>query len=241
MLHESELHGAFIEAFPRYVATTLHAQGVEVDELVADAIIDGVAVLDRLLSQLESTPSAEQTAGPLELFAEALRPVSRALDTAGVQPRPRARGLALHPWDTHGLVPGSSKVLGERAHTAHLTWGVHKAQALGAFAGGLPATKPGVLVLCRPEDADRLAAAVANAGYRWIDRPEAGGVLALVDVAVDSSPMAITEAVATGHRVIAYGEIDDLQRVGLLASGIWRTATRHQVLDDLVGILPTIA
>lgn len=240
MTHGSELHEAFIEAYPRYVATTLHGAGVEVDELVADAIIEGVTVLDRLLSQLESTPSVGQTAGPLELFAEALRPVSRALDTAGVEPRTPGRVLALYPWDTHGLVPGSSNVLGERAHTAHLAWGVTKAQAVGAFGSGRDGTRPGVLVLCRAQDADRIGVAVDHAGYRWVDRPDAGGVVALVDVSIAGAATAIAEAVTADHRVIAFGEIDDLQRVGILAAGAWKTATREQILDNLEALLPTI-
>jgi hypothetical protein len=81
---------------------------------------------------------------------------------------------------------------------------------------------------------------VDHAGYRWVDRPDAGGVVALVDVSIAGAATAIAEAVTANHSVIAFGEIDDLQRVGILAAGAWKTATREQILDNLEALLPTI-
>jgi hypothetical protein len=241
MSNQSELHEAFVEVYPRYVATVLHQGGIEVDELIADAIVEGTAVLDGLLMRLEAVPPAEQIYSPLELFAESLRPINRALDTAGVEPKGAAMGLALYPWDVHGLVPGSSKVLGERAHAAHLAWGVSKAHALGAFSSVERPVRPGVLVLCRPEDVRPLEVSLAEAGYRWVDNPTGGAVVALVDDDVSDADAAVAEAIATDHRVVVYGEIDDIRGLGLAAAGVWKTASRSQVLNDLEAVLPSIA
>lgn len=241
MSNHSELHDAFIEAYPRYVATVLRQQGVDIDELVADAIVEGVSVLDGLLTRFARVPLIEQSSSPLELFAESLRPIGKALDTAGIQPRSATAGLNLHPWDVHGLVPGSSKVLGDRAHSAHLAWGVSKAHALGAFDASSRPIRPGVLVLCRQDDARALDDSIALAGYRWVDSPHDGAVVAIIDDRVDGSDAAVAEAVATGHRVVVYGDIDDIRRVGLAAAGVWRTVSRSQILHDLEAVIPLIA
>lgn len=241
MSYQSELHEALVEAYPRYVAAVLYQNGIEVDEFLGDAIVEGVAVLDGLLTRFEDVPPSGQMYSPLELFAEALRPVGRALDIAGIIPKAATAGLALHPWDVHGLVPGSSKVLGDRAHNAHLAWGISKAHALGALSGDNRPAAPGALVLCRSQDVGALEAGLVAAGYRWVDTPHDGAVVALVDVEVPDSDAAVAEAIATGHRVVAYGEIDDLRTVGLSAAGVWKTASRAQVLDELATLLPAIA
>ena len=81
---DSELHAAFCEAYPLYVARTLVGSGVEVVDVIADAIVEGTMILGDSLSALEAAKPADQRSSPLELFRQALRPVDAALATIGV-------------------------------------------------------------------------------------------------------------------------------------------------------------
>jgi len=67
----------------------------------------------------------------LELFQEALRFPTYALEQAGNQPvgRDEIATNAL-PGDRFGLAPASSRDLGEEAWMAHLSWGAAKAAAI---------------------------------------------------------------------------------------------------------------
>lgn len=236
----TELRESFVEAYPVYVARVLHQRGIEMVEIIADAVVEGVAVLDGLLARFGGDAPVEQTHSPLELFAEALRPVDRALGTVGVAPAPGSPAN-LHPWDVYGLAPGSSAVLGERARAAHLAWGVAKASALGVFTETGRSTRPGILVLCDGSDREQIETGIDSAGYSWADAPDPGVVVALVDDAVASSDAAIAEALDRGTRVIVYGELDDLRTIALSAQGVWKCATREQVLHHLSELLPSIA
>ena len=81
-----DVRRSFVDAYPRYVASLLASRGVQVDDLLADAIVEGAAVLDGLLTTLESIDPVDQVSSPLELFREALRPIDRALTLLGMPP-----------------------------------------------------------------------------------------------------------------------------------------------------------
>lgn len=235
------LKEAFVAAYPRYVARILIERGVEVSELIADAIVDGTAALDGLLAQLIDTPMTEQRHSPLELFRESLRPVDLALAASGV-PRPTIDGAQrrLHPWDAYALCPGSSQALGESAHDAHLCWGIRKAMVVGAFSQQVAPDRPMVALLCREDDRDHLSVSLRAAGYRPTDGMEDELVFALVDV--DNKPDVVSGLVESGVRVVAYGDqITDMTTIGLKASGVWKIVPRSSVLTRLDTIVPIIA
>ena len=172
------LRTALVAAYPPYVAGWAQSHGVEVDDVVADAVVEGTSVLDGLLSTFEATPPEDQRQSPLELFREALRPVDRALRTLGI-PFPRDGGaIRLATWDDYGLSPGSSQVLGPEAHEAHLRWGVQRVALM---------TRTGVLLV--GDSTGRLRVAVELAGYR---QGGPGDRIAVVDVD-NADPQAIRE------------------------------------------------
>ena len=216
----SELHGLLVAEYPRYVARVLESRGIAVDEMIADAIVEGVAVLDGLLTTFDRTPALEQRTSPLELFREALRPVDHALAVAGVTAPSaggRPRSLA---WDRYDLAPGSSQVLGGEVHEAHMRWAIGKAQAIAPMVNRPTAT----IVGSAPGD-DRLTAAVEALGYAV----GADGAVLIVDADGPSANEAIAEAVRSERppsRIIAHGRtIDDLRGTALRALGA------HVVVD----------
>ncbi len=236
------LKEAFVVAYPRYVARILTERGIEVSELIADAIVDGTSVLDGLLGKLIDTPLHEQRHSPLELFRESLRPVDLALATSGV-PRPAIDGARreLHPWDAYVLCPGSSTVLGASAHDAHLRWGIRKAMVAGAYSQQVVPDRPAVALLCREDDREHLGASLREAGYRPTNSVEDGSVFALVDIDIDSDSDGVSAAMESGVRVIAYGDqVTDLTTTGLRAAGVWKVIPRSTVLTRLGTIVPII-
>lgn len=237
------LRDAFVAAYPQYVARLLVERGIEINELLADAIVEGTAVLDGLLTTLLATPPRKQRHSPLELFREALRPVDRALTTIGA-PRPADDGVQrrLHPWDGYGLSPGSSQVLGPAAHDAHLSWGIRKAMMVGAWSSPEPPDRPVAVLLCREGDRDQLAVALRAAGYGVSLEVGEGMAYALVDLDERTGSDAVQDLVRSGVRVVAYGDhITDLVSMGLQASGVWKVVARSAVLADLSLIVPMVA
>lgn len=236
-----EIRAAFVEAYPPYVAGCLSRRGIDMDPVVADAVVEGAAVLDGLLTTLARTPPEEQRQSPLELFRESLRPVSRALDTLGVDPPTGRRGASPVPvWDHHGLSPASPGSLGARAHEAHLRWGVMKAAALGATPEPQPVERPVVVVLS--PDVDAIRPVVTGAGYSVETvsgdrRP----VVVLIDAALDGFDEEIRTAIESGARVIAFGDgIDDIREAGLRAVGVWKIASRDDVMHRLGTLIPLL-
>ena len=227
------LRSSLVDAYPTYVATVLADRGIEMDELTADAVVEGAAVLDGLLTTFEATPYPDQRTSPLELFREALRPVDRALALRGVEP-PSDESLGVAAWDRYQLSPGSSQVLGEEAHEAHLRWAIGKAQAIAPLVN-----RPGVAVL--PQGDESIGEAVHAAGFRTT--AEIGdAVVALIDIDDPDAEVSLARAASAGLHVIAYGRtIDDLQHVGLTAAGVDRVVTREALLSSPGEVLPSLA
>jgi hypothetical protein len=239
MGHEvAELREAFVDAYPRYVAVQLNERGIAMDPLLADAVVEGTAVLDGLLASLERLPPTEQRHSPLELFREALRPISHALDVAGIEPPSSASATASLAWDRHSLSPGSSQVLGTDAHHAHLAWGVAKARAIAPLVVGPPVgmmwTGPG-----RAEIADLLA----SRGMRVVDDASPGTVsMVVIEAGVASTAAWIRAFASTGAYIVVAGEdVDDLSAPALKALGADVVVTTRRLLEAPDLHLPELA
>lgn len=125
-----ELTRALTHAYRPYVEAILRSR--QIDPVpVTDAIAEGETWLERALTDLLTKPFADQRRGPLEVFQEAMRFPTEALQAAGVPPEPRDEVTAnALPGDVYDLAPASSRDLGEEVWQAHLHWGARKAQAL---------------------------------------------------------------------------------------------------------------
>ena len=69
---ENEIRRTFVEAYPRYVSQLLIGRGVEIGTTIADAVVEGVGILDALLLHLSERPALDQRTSPLERFREAV-------------------------------------------------------------------------------------------------------------------------------------------------------------------------
>ena len=227
-----DLREALVAAYPPYVATVLADRGIEMDELTADAVVEGASVLDGLLTTFEATPYPDQRVSPLELFREALRPIDRALGLRGINP-PETKTLGVAAWDRYQLSPGSSQVLGPEAHEAHLRWAVGKARAIAPLVN-----RPGAVLLPTAAEGD-VAEAIATAGYRLV--PDlASAVVAVVDLDLPGSEDAIAASVDAELHAVAIGDVvDDLTRVGLRAAGVARVVDRTELVTTPGEVLPT--
>lgn len=235
-MQRSELHRALVEAYPGYVARLLGERGIEVDEVVADAIVEGTEVLDGSMAAFEAIPTLEQRSSPLELFREALRPVDRALALVGA---PVARDVppSQAGWDRFGLAPGSSQVLGPRAHEAHLAWGVRKAAAAAPLIN-----RPCAVVMAAADRHEELAPLLEGLGYRLPTRDGETVAVSLIDVGLGGlAHEAIRRWAASGAHVVAFGDIDDLSADGLRALGADAVVTTEQLLEDPSAHIPAIA
>jgi hypothetical protein len=235
---DTSLRKTFVDAYPVYVASTLVCRGIEMNDLIADSIVEGAAVLDGLLAHLEATPYELQRQSPLELFREALRPVGRALNTEGVAPPEVNPGVvSLVAWDTYGLAPAASASLGPAAHEAHLRWGVSKAKAM--VVPRAEVRRPTVAVMCSLRDRDAIEQQVVSAGYA-VSGLVGGATICVVEVGHGRPTDELTNALTQGARTIAFGsELTDAERAALRAQGVWKIVSREQALTDLGAILPS--
>lgn len=127
----SDLMKAFVDAYAPYVRARAARLGLDVPPGFDDAIEEGRSWLETALPDLLARPFARQDRGPLELFQEALRFPTTALEQAGHQAVPRDEAvIAALPGDLFDLAPASSSDLGENAWRSHLAWGATKAAAL---------------------------------------------------------------------------------------------------------------
>ena len=232
----SDLRRLLVDEYPRYVARTLEGRGITVDDVIADAVVEGVSVLDGLLTTFDHTPLVEQRTSPLELFREALRPVDHALAVVGVPagaPGGRPASLA---WDRYDLAPGSSQMLGPDVHDAHMRWAITKAKAIAPMV-----QRPTAQILVQDSDRERVAAIVERLGYQL---SEPGSVL-VVDADLPEATDAIAAAVSSGHpphRIVAYGRtLDDLRTMAVGASGAHVVVDAERFFGSPEEFLPVLA
>jgi len=233
--HPVGIREAFVAAYPQYVAAILTERGIEMDSVIADGIVIGTGVLDGLLASLEAMTPGLASRSPLELFREALRPVDRALDVAGVEPphiEPNQRQLL--PWDRYALSPGSSLVLGPTAHEAHIRWGIAKAQAFAA--------QPMAGLRCFDVDARLFLSQLEALGYRVLRLPSTEDVsVGLVDIDEGDVDPIISDLATAGAFVVAFGaDPNDTEQIRYKALGATAVVTKQALLDDLARHIPAI-
>jgi hypothetical protein len=237
---EGDLRSTFVAAYPRYVSRLLIDRGIGIDTTIADAVVEGAGVLDALLLGLSEEAVLEQRSSPLELFREALRPVDRALALLGVSvPAPGSGARSIVPWDRYALAPGSSKVLGEAAHEAHLRWGLAKAAEVAAFVDSTAGPTLGIF----SSSADRalIVSQAEIASYRTVLLPSDSPVSVAVVSADERGADEIVRSCAKRSRVIVYGDsIDDIDQIRFMSLGASLTVRCDSVLGDLRALLPPL-
>ncbi len=234
------LREVFVEAYPLYVAGILTQRGIEICPVIADAVVEGTAVLDGLLRSLGEVALPEQRSSPLELFREALRPIDRALDLVGVPIATEGGGARkFAPWDRHSLAPGSSQILGTTAHEAHVRWGIVKARSM---ASAIDSTLgPAVGLFCSLTERPTMVAQAETAGYRTVTLPSDDEIAVAFVSADEPGADDIVRSVAAAARVVVYGEsIDDFDRVRYAALGAYSVLTSQECVGRLVSHLPPI-
>jgi hypothetical protein len=237
------LRSAMVEAYPTYVASLLVARHIDMTDVIADSIVEGAQVLDALMTSLEQTPASLQRHSPLELFREALRPVTKALSTVGAPEVARdPEQSALLPWDKFGLSPASTAAISDEVQSAHLEWGVAKAAALGAIGDRTAPERPLLWFVCRDSDTKSLVREGERVGYRLLPAPQWDRPVAvLLDLGVTDANELLRLAINDGHRVVCYDDVvDDIREAGLRAAGVWKVTSRDDVLHRLGTILPIL-
>lgn len=196
-----------------------------------------------LRSELESVlslPYPDQGRTPLEVFQEAMRFPTAALQAAGVAPLERdPTAEAALPGDRYDLAPASSQELGEGVWRAHLAWGAAKAAAM---------TRPAVGLLSRDLiDRSRIEEAVTSAGFEllaWANVGAVGGghpVRAFVDLEHPDADAAIGVLAEAGVRVVAYGpHVDDFAMGRAASLGAAEALPRSRFFTKLPELLPTL-
>jgi len=243
----SLLRKTFSGAYLPYVRDRLAGLGIPEPPGFDAALDAGHQWLESELDALLGLDFAEQRRSPLEVFQEAMRFPTAALQHAGVEPvsRDPAQQAAL-PGDSYDLAPASSQVLGEDAWRAHLAWGAAKARALaGEVAGPAPAP-PVVIVSDNLMDRTAIEPAIHNAGLdavflRSIDRLDDTGpdpVVTFVDLEHPEADGAIRR-LAARSRVIAYGpHVDDFAMVRAQSLGADEALPRSRFFRKLPELLP---
>jgi len=237
---EAGVRDTFVAAYPRYVSQLLIDRGIEMNTTIADAVVEGTGVLDALLLGLSREASLDQRSSPLELFREALRPIDRALALLGVPvPTAGTGARALAPWDRYALAPGSSKVLGEAAHEAHLRWGLAKAAEVAAFVDSTAG--PSLGIFSSLSDRALIVRQAESASYRTVVLPSDSAVSVAVVSADERGADEIVRSVSGRSRVIVYGDaIDDIDQIRFMSLGASSTVRRDSVLIDLTALLPPL-
>ncbi len=122
---------AFVGAYVPYLERTLSRLGLPVTDRVTRAMTDGEKWLAIRLAEIDSGSPQALRRGPLEIFQEAMRFPTAALEADGVAPalRDAVEESAL-PGDIYGLAPASSRDLGDSVLAIHIKWGVARVKAL---------------------------------------------------------------------------------------------------------------
>jgi len=237
---EGDIRSAFVAAYPLYVSRLLIDRGIRMDTTIADAIVEGADVLDALLLGLSEEAALEQRSSPLELFREALRPIDRALALLGAPvPAAGTGARSIAPWDRYALAPGSSKVLGEAAHEAHLRWGLVKAAEVAAFVDSTAG--PSLGIFSSLADRTLIVSQAESASYRTVLLPSDSAVSVAVVSADERGADEVVRSCSKRSRVIVYGDsIDDIDQIRFMSLGASSTVRRDSVLGGLRALLPPL-
>jgi len=237
---QESIRRSFVDAYPRYVASILASRGIEVDDVLADAIVEGASVLDGLLATLEATALIDQSSSPLELFREALRPIDRALALVGAPlPPPGSGAVRIAPWDRYALSPGSSQVLGQSAKEAHIAWGLGKAQAVARYVDSTQG--PTIGLLCTAGDLPALVAEAEALHYRTTVLPSDTGISVAVVCADEPDAEGAVRMMSQRARVVVYGRsIDDLDQARFAALGASFVVDAGRLFGRLSEYVPVI-
>ena len=120
-----------VEGYEGYVRAAVAGRVGHEPAGLDEAIAAGRQWLEKALEQLLQRPYPRQSRGPLEVFQEAMRFPTRALEASGYPPVQRDDlSCKALPGDVYGLAPASSREVGEEVWRAHLAWGADKAAAM---------------------------------------------------------------------------------------------------------------
>jgi hypothetical protein len=239
----ARLHATFLAAYRPTVRGRLRASGLAEPRGLDAALDTGEAWLDRSLRSVLEVAFAEQRRSPLEVFREAVRFPTEALEAAGIDPprRDPATEAAL-PGDHYDLVPGSSQDLGEEAWRAHLAWGAAKARAMSRLTVGLLSSDL--------MDFARVEAAASAAGYSvavWADAAAVADhsgrlpAVAFVDLAHPEADDVIRALAARSVRVTGYGpHVDDLAMIRARLLGATDALARSRFFTSIRDLLPSV-
>lgn len=259
MTPEAErLHAVLVAAYPVWVHTRLDEHGLTPSSGVEAAIVAGRAELDAHLRTLLSLDPGDQDQTPLELFRQALREPTEALAAAGCEPVARdGEQRAALPDDSYDLAPGSSEELGEEVWSAHLAWGVAKAEAV---AGMVPAPAQPTRARGRPSavlvsgdlmDRSKVQSVAEELGFELVvaRNPaaveaalERRPVVAFVDVTHPAADDAIRSLSAVTSRTIGFGpHVDDVALIRAKTLGAADAVPRSRFFTHLRDWFPTLA
>ncbi len=245
----AELRDRLLAAYRPQVSRRLAAVGLAAPPGLEEALAAGEAWLRETLDALLEAPFIEQRRGPLEVFQEAMRFPTAALEAAGVPPLARDDvAQAALPGDHYQLAPASSRELGEETWRAHIAWGAAKAKAVA------PQVRPPqvAVVTANLLDRTRIESAVTAAGFDPVLWSEAGAVaeglgsrkpvLALVDLELDEADAVIRGLAEAGVRTVAFGpHVDDLALARARSLGAADALPRSRFFQRLPDLFPTVA
>lgn len=254
-----EVGPTFTAAYRPYLFDLFGRLGLLVTDRVDEAITRGERWLAEELATLDARSPASLRRGPLEIFQEAMRFPTAALEADEVAPalRDAVQESAL-PGDIYGLAPASSRDLGEAVLAIHIAWGVARARAL---AGGSPLSdsKSAIVVVPRAAVAvpdalvrETVKVALENAGYAttlWRNPAEAetsAGTRAIHVAVLDSDHPVVDDLLEVCTRedipgIVVGDDPDDVSQARFLALGAVRVIDRELFVSNAAAILPRIA
>jgi hypothetical protein len=251
----ARLRQALVEAFPGYMHRMIEERGLPEDPSVESAVAEGRDWLAEALDVLLGRPAVKQDRSPMQLFREALRIPTTALDQLGVAPVDRDPvDVALFPEDRYGFAPAGSQDLGEEPWRAHVEWGIAKAETVAGMVPTVSSEPPGrpvsALVGMDLMDRSKIEAAAHLAGYNLtvlrnpaavvaaiVERPPA---VAFVDLTHRSADEAIRRLGDAGVRTIAFGpHVDDIALIRARSLGANDAVPRSRFFRDLSRWFPT--
>ncbi|MFQ5948025.1 MAG: hypothetical protein ACE5KX_04095 [Acidimicrobiia bacterium] len=244
----ARLQRELVAAYPEFVLRRLAELELDPPPGMDQALREGEQWLEEALGTLLSADYRQQSRSPLELFQEAMRFPTEALQVAGVPevPRDPAARSAL-PGDRYDLAPASSAAIGDEVWQAHVAWGLAKARGLTA-----PGPVRVGLLGANLMDRSRIEEVAAEAGFEleaWVDLgdlhralAETRPLAAFVDLEHPESDEAIRALIESDIRTVVFGpHVDDFALMRARSLGADDALARSRFFRKLRDLLPTIA